>query len=56
MPSDKAITEYKRLWLQRFGAELTDGEAAEQAGKLLRLYRAVYGKPPVTDGNNADLS
>jgi len=43
MPSPKAITEFKELYLRRYGVPLSDAEALEKAGQLLRLYKAVYG-------------
>jgi hypothetical protein len=43
MPSPKAVQEFKELFFQRYGVHLSDAEALEQAGRLLRLYKAVYG-------------
>jgi hypothetical protein len=43
MPSPKAIEEFKELYSRRYGVLLSDAEALEQAGRLLRLYKAVYG-------------
>jgi len=42
MPSDKAIAEFKEIWLRLYGKEITDEEAREQATRLLALYRIVY--------------
>lgn len=46
VPSHKAIEEYKELFFRRFGVRLSDEDATEQAGNLLRLYKAVYGNGP----------
>ncbi len=43
MPSQKAVQEFKELYFKRFGLQLSDEEALEQSGRLLRLYKAVYG-------------
>jgi hypothetical protein len=43
MPSPKAIQEFKELYLRRYGVVLSDAEATDQAARLLRLYKAVYG-------------
>lgn len=38
-----AIQEFKELVFKRYGVILSDAEALEQAGHLLRLYKAIYG-------------
>ncbi len=38
----KAADEFKTLYFNCFGIQLSDEEALEQAGRLLRLYRAVH--------------
>ena len=38
-----AVQEFKELVFKRYGLVLSDAEALEQAGNLLRLYKAVYG-------------
>lgn len=49
------IQEFKDLVFKRYGLVLSDTEALEQAGNLLRLYTTVYGthwiKTPNTDEN-----
>ena len=45
MPSPKAAQEFKELIIRRYGVLLSDADAMEQAGNLLRLYRAVYDGP-----------
>jgi hypothetical protein len=40
--SATAIQEFKELVAKRYGIVLTDMEALEQAGLLLRLYKTVY--------------
>lgn len=42
MASIQAVQEFKDLYLRRYGVALPDEEALEQAGRLLRLYKAVY--------------
>lgn len=39
----KAAHEFRALYFTRVGVQLSDEEALEQAGRLLRLYKAVYG-------------
>lgn len=51
MPSPKAIEEFKELFLRRYGVLLSDAEALEQAGRLLRFYKAVYWTG-TTDNNH----
>lgn len=40
--SAASIREFCRLYKDHFGVELTDREASEKAGSLLRLVRAIY--------------
>ena len=42
MPSQQAVQEFKDLMFKRYGIHLSDADALEQAGNLLKLYRAVY--------------
>jgi hypothetical protein len=53
MPSAKAIEQFKELFFQRYGVLLSDAEALEQSGLLLRLYKAIYG-PIVTSSDQRD--
>ena len=46
--SATAIQEFKELVLKRYSIALTDTEALEQAGGLLRLYKTVYGARDTT--------
>jgi hypothetical protein len=41
MLSEKAVQEFKELYLRRYGVELSDAEARQQAGNLLSLYRVL---------------
>lgn len=34
----KAIDEYKQIYKQEYGVDLSDKEASEQAAKLLQLF------------------
>lgn len=42
MLSDKALQEFKRIFKEEKGFELSDEEAVEEAIALLTLYNAVY--------------
>jgi hypothetical protein len=42
MISDKALKEYKEIYKKKFGKEIDDATAMEQATKLLALVNAVY--------------
>lgn len=51
MPSPHAVQEFKELYFRRYGVLLSDAEALEQAGRLLRLYKAVYGVGGAGEGH-----
>lgn len=38
-----AVQEFRELVFKRYGIALSDAEAMEQAGNLLRFYKTVYG-------------
>lgn len=40
--SPKALAEFKEIYRERFGKELTDQEAYDSASSLLRLMDVVY--------------
>lgn len=42
MISDKALKEYKAIYKEKFGEDLDDQTAMEQATKLITLVDAVY--------------
>lgn len=42
MPSKEAIEEFKSIFKKKYGQDLSDQEALEQATNLLNLYRVVY--------------
>jgi len=42
MLSDKALKEFKNIWREQFGEEISDEKAAEEAINLLTLMDAVY--------------
>lgn len=42
MISDKALLEFKELWKQDYGEELSDERAAEEAINLLTFFNATY--------------
>jgi len=41
----EAIEEFKKIYLKRFGIELSDAEASRRANNLVNLYKAVYDEP-----------
>lgn len=44
MLPQEAIEEYKKLYKQRFGVDLSNEEASFRANNLVKLYKAVYGQ------------
>ena len=42
MISDKALQEYKEIYKEKFGKDIDDVTAMEQATSLLTLMNAVY--------------
>lgn len=42
MISDKALQEYKEIYKKKFGTDIDDATAMEQATSLLTLVNAVY--------------
>jgi hypothetical protein len=42
----EAIEEFKQVYKESYGIELTDKEATWRANNLVRLYRAVYEDLP----------
>ena len=47
--TQRSIQNFKRLYLQEFGEELSDAEAERRAGYLLEVYRIVFGLPSVEE-------
>ncbi len=45
MLSQQAISEFRELYLKKFGRTLTDEEATEKANGLLNLYKVVFQTP-----------
>lgn len=41
--TEHAIQEFIALWAESYGETITEVEARQHAGQLLRLLRAVYG-------------
>lgn len=39
----EAVEEFKRLYLQEYGIQLTNRQAIDYGIRLIRLVRAVYG-------------
>ncbi len=46
------IDEFKRIWLQEFGEEISDAEAIKHGTKLIELIKAIYKSP--TNDHNAE--
>ena len=42
------VETFKKIYLQEFGAALTDEEVTRKAQSLMKLYKAVYGSPVIT--------
>lgn len=42
MISDKALQEYKEIYKKKFGVDIDDATAMDQATNLLTLVNAVY--------------
>lgn len=47
--TQRSIQNFKRLYLQKFGEELSDEEAKRKAGYLLEVYRVVFGLPSIEE-------
>lgn len=46
MLSEKAVKEYKEIYKQEFGIELSDEEARDEAEKMIRMFRVIYRPIP----------
>ncbi len=42
----EAVEEYKELYKNRFGVEISEEEASFRANNLVNLYKAVLGESP----------
>jgi hypothetical protein len=42
MVSEQALKEFKMIWLEEFGEEITDKKALEEAVALLTMFDAIY--------------
>mgnify|MGYP001576018649 CR=1 FL=1 len=42
MISDKALKEFKEIWKQEIGEEISDKSATEEATQLLALFDVLY--------------
>ncbi|OGG39679.1 hypothetical protein A3A21_00040 [Candidatus Jorgensenbacteria bacterium RIFCSPLOWO2_01_FULL_45_25b] len=42
MTSDKALQEFKAIWKEEKGTEISDEQAMEEATQLLTLFDAIY--------------
>jgi hypothetical protein len=46
MLSKQAIEEYKQIYKEEFGKEITDKEALEQGERLLQVMKIIYKPIP----------
>ena len=42
MISDEALVEFKRIWKDEYGMEISNAEAMAKAAALLTLFDAIY--------------
>lgn len=42
MLSDKALQEFKKIWKEEFGEDISDEKAAEEGINLLTMFDAIY--------------
>lgn len=45
MVSSEGLEKFKKLYLKRYGVQLTEQEAFEKANNFLNFYRAVFREP-----------
>jgi len=48
MVSEKALQEFKNIWREEFGEDISDEKALEEAVSLLTLFDTVYRPIPKT--------
>jgi hypothetical protein len=42
MVSEKALQEFKKIWQEEFGEDISDEKALEEATALLTMFDAIY--------------
>ena len=42
MLSDKALKEFKKIWKEQFGEDISDEKGAEEGINLLTMFDAIY--------------
>lgn len=42
MLSDKALQEFKKIWKEEFGEDISDEKAAEEGINILTMFGAIY--------------
>ncbi len=42
MLSNKALKEFKKIWKEQFGEDISDEKAAEEGINLLTMFDAIY--------------
>ena len=43
MLSDKVVQEYKKIFKEKYGQDLTDAEAREQGERLVKFFEILIG-------------
>jgi hypothetical protein len=46
MVSEKALQEFKNIWREEFGEDISDEKALEEATALLTMFDAIYRPIP----------
>lgn len=54
--SSKAIQEFKEIWKDEFGEELSDAKAEEHGLRLLRFFKIITQPPPQERDRSPQLS
>ncbi len=54
MVSEKALQEFKNIWREEFGEDISDKKALEEATALLTMFDAIYRPIPKTWSDEYD--
>jgi len=54
--SKEALEEFKQIYKEEFGEDLTDAEAEEMATRVMRLYELLFRPLPSERKNRDQLS
>ena len=52
--SPQAIKEFRAIYQEEFGSDLSDQEAYEMAGNLLRFFQVIYRSIPKEGASSRD--